>query len=617
MPLVAVDQVQNIVSATILSSPRSNESGMGEGQHIQSTGQGNCTDLIFSISSPSDLEELILYADGPCKDAPLSKGVVHIQFLPCTCSIGFQHNVEERTRCICECDSRLAQHITDCNPQEQTLTRKKNFWLTNLSAFSNSYLFFPNCLLNYCHPPSANIKINLNLLNGADAQCANGRSGILCGVCKPGLSLSLGSSRCIPCPSYWGGTLVVILLAALLAGITLVFFILFLNLTVAGGTTNGIIFYAHIANANNSIFLPFSKPNFITIFLAWLNLELGFDICLFQSMDTFWKTLLHLSYPVYLFGLVAAVIVISERSTKFARFIGKKNPVATLATVVLLSYSKLLHLTIASFSFAVLNYPDGSRKLTWLYDASVPYIRGKHAFLFLAALFILIAGSTFTAVLFFWQWLLKHQNRKLLKWVQNQRLYMFLEPYHAPYTFKHHYWTGLLLFIRALLYVISAANESNNPAINLLAIGMVMICLLVLKIFSQGNLYRKWPLDVLEMACYLNIAFFSVMQLFNLEGNKNQGITAYISGSITITLFLVVLMYHLFTEVFSVAKTWKLFQQKQEGQPEEVHVDLFATSIDRPLIEPTYSEVAGSTQEDQPYPKYETSSDRIMNSITT
>ena len=557
VPLVAVDQVQNVVSATILSSPISNESGMGEGQHIQSTGE-NCTDLIFSIFSPSDHEKLQVYADGPCKDAPLSQGVIHIQFLPCTCSIGFQHNIEERTRCACECDSKLSEYITDCNPQDQTLTRTKKFWLTNVSAVSNSYLIFPNCPLNYCHPPTSSVKINLNIPNGADSQCANGRSGILCGTCKPDLSLSLGSSRCIPCPTHWRGTLVVILLAALLAGIALVFFLLFLNLTVAAGTINGIIFYAHIANANSSTFLPFSKPNFITVFLAWLNLELGFDICLFQGMDTFWKTLLHLSYPIYLFGLVTAIIAISERSIKFARFIGKKNPVATLATVILLSYSKLLHLTIASLSFAILNYPDSS-KLTWLHDASVPYIQGKHAILFLVALLILIAGSTYTAVLFFWQWLLKQQNRKPLKWIQNQHLYMFLEPYHAPYTFKHRYWTGLLLFIRALLYIISAANVSNDPAVNLLAIGIVMICLLVLKSYSRGNLYRKWALDILEMACYLNIALFSLTELFILEGNRNQEIAAYISGSFTIALFLLVLIYHLFTEIISMEKFRKFF----------------------------------------------------------
>ena len=145
---------------------------------LNCTFQDNCTDLIFSISSSNDHKELLVYADGPCKYAPLSQRIIQITFLPCTCSIGFQHNEGERTRCVCECDSNLSEYITDCNPQDQTLTRMKIFWLTNVNAFSNCYLIFPNCPLNYCQPPSANIKINLNIQNGADVQCANGRCGI-------------------------------------------------------------------------------------------------------------------------------------------------------------------------------------------------------------------------------------------------------------------------------------------------------------------------------------------------------------------------------------------------------------------------------------------------------
>ena len=64
---------------------------------------------------------------------------------------------------------------------------------------------------------------------------------------------------------------------------------------------------------------------------------------------------------------------------------------------------------------------------------------------------------------------------------------MFLEPYHAPYTFKHRYWTGLLLLIHAMLYIISAAKVSCDPAVNLLAIGIAMIGLLLLKGYSQGS----------------------------------------------------------------------------------------------------------------------------------
>ena len=98
------------------------------------------------------------------------------------------------------------------------------------------------------------MEVILNLPNGSDAQCAHGRSGLLCETCQSGLSLSIGKSHCIPCPSHWPANLVAIVIAALLAGILLVVFILVLNLTVAVGTLSAIIFYANVLAIQNSTF---------------------------------------------------------------------------------------------------------------------------------------------------------------------------------------------------------------------------------------------------------------------------------------------------------------------------------------------------------------------------
>ena len=83
-------------------------------------------------------------------------------------------------------------------------------------------------------------------------------------------------------------------MAAFLAGIGLVAFLLLLNMTVAVGTLNALIFYANIIAANSSIFLPFSEPTFITVFISWLNLELGIDTCYFQGLDTYTLSLIHI-----------------------------------------------------------------------------------------------------------------------------------------------------------------------------------------------------------------------------------------------------------------------------------------------------------------------------------
>ena len=243
-----------------------------------------------------------------------------------------------------------------------------------------------------------------------------------------------------------------------------------LNLTVTVGTLNGLIFYANIIGASSSTFYLRSSKKFLIIFTSWLNLDVGFDICFFDGMDTYWKTWLQLAFPSYITSLVVMVIIVSEHSMKFSRLISKKNPVATLATVVLLSYTMFLRTVSATLSFATLNYPDGSHKRVWLSDASVEYLSGKHIVLFIAAILILILSIAYTSLLFFWQWLLHHQNKSVFKWVMSQRLCHFIEPYHAPYEFKHRYWTGLLLFARVALYLVFALNVSGDPGVNLLAI---------------------------------------------------------------------------------------------------------------------------------------------------
>ena len=95
------------------------------------------------------------------------------------------------------------------------------------------------------------------------------------------------------------------------------------------------------------------------------------------------------------------VIVVCGKSSRFARLVGKKDPVATLATLVLLSYAKFLYIIIASFSNTVLQYPtsDGAKPTTvWLPNANVKYLRGKHIVLFIMSLLILIAGIVYTSL---------------------------------------------------------------------------------------------------------------------------------------------------------------------------------------------------------------------------
>ena len=64
---------------------------------------------------------------------------------------------------------------------------------------------------------------------------------------------------------------------------------------------------------------PFSTPNLVTVFISWMNMEVGFDTCFFERMDTYWKTWLQLAFPILcVILLVIIVITISEHSTRLS-----------------------------------------------------------------------------------------------------------------------------------------------------------------------------------------------------------------------------------------------------------------------------------------------------------
>ena len=389
-------------------------------------------------------------------------------------------------------------------------------------------------------------------------------------VCGQGLSPSLGSYRCIHCSKYWRRHLIGILIAALIAGVVLVIFILSLNMTVAVGTLNGILFYAHVVATNPDIYLfpfNFKSPDFVTVFISWLNLDIGFDTCFFEaSVSTSFSSvlqmylyiaLIQLAFPTYVIIVVIVVIVASECSSRFARIVSKGNPVAVLATMILLSYAKFIGL-IPSFSLAFLLVPAyGSRNFdvtrldsennmhgvfedTEYMELSV-FLSTVLIVLYVLVIFLCVI---YTALVFSWQWLLRYQNMAIFKWVRYQKLQYFLEPYHAPYTADYRYWTGLLLFARIVLYLIYSVNFSLDPRVNLMAVIFVAGGLLLLKGVTAKRVYNFWLLDVMETVIYFNLVAFSALTWYNLDFGGNQIVVAYTSVTIVFLLLVGVVVFH-------------------------------------------------------------------------
>ena len=563
--LVAVDQVNHTLESDVTAYLSSND-GVFREEQIQQRVSPNCSLLIYNVMTPHDSEELILSPVGPCGDAYPSQKRVELVFENCTCPTGFQPINETdsraKTNCICECHSNLTKDdyvaIETCNSTKETFQRRRNSWISNTTIPGSQEQFLlihPQCPYDYCRSENEQFDIKLNSPSGYNVQCAFNRNGTLCGQCLQNFSLSLGSSKCIKCENinyHWLGALVGITLFYIAFGIGLVCTSLLLNLTVAIGTINGILFYANIISGNKSLFFDeLSTTSFPSLFTAWLNLDIGFDVCFHKDLDTYSKTWIELMFPFYLIVVVVMVIVISKYSQRFANLIGKRNPVATLATLILIVYTNFLSTVITIFSATTLRYPDGDR-LLWKPDATICYLEfPKHAILFIVGLVTLLLGVAYTIFLFLWPLLVRLPNWRFVGWLRNPKISSFIETYHAPYTARYRYWTGLLLFVRVIVYLATALNTSGDFQIPLLVTALLVGGLLML---ATLKVYKKKPVSALEIVSLANILAFTLITWYFVGARPSNThlhkSVAHISVSITFLQVLIIILYHMYTFTF-------------------------------------------------------------------
>ena len=179
--------------------------------------------------------------------------------------------------------------------------------------------------------------------------------------------------------------------------------IFILQLTVSVGTLHGLLFCANIIQANYQAFFPTvtTKTKFFTIFISWLNLDLGIETCFYDGMDIYAYSWFQLLFPFYLLLLVGGIILASRYSRSITQRLWQ-NPVAVLATLLLMSFSKLLEASIVPLSWThLIHYTRGTpsnetQNVVWLYDASMQFFKEpKHTFLGLFAAYHLSWYSSY------------------------------------------------------------------------------------------------------------------------------------------------------------------------------------------------------------------------------
>ena len=489
-----------------------------------------CTTLSYAVTSTNPVQILSLYPRASLclnTDIPLPIALFFIQ----PCPYGFQTD-DSTGACVCE-ERLMSIGDISCNITQRTFQHRGEHWIGFDNSSKGLIIHDGSCPFDYC---ITNQEVSFTL-NNTQKECSFSRSGLLCGECQDGLSILLGgTSRCEFCSNAY----ISLLIPFAIAGVALVVLLFVCELNVVAGTLSGLVFYVNVVQINRAIF--FKSNNVLTIFIAWLNLDLGIETCFYNGMDTYGKTWLQFLFPFYIWAIVGLIILLSSYSKRVTKVLGS-HPIAVLATLFLLSYVKILRVFISVVSFTTLDYPNRTA-IVWQSDANVEYLQGKHIPLFLAAVLIfLLLFIPYTVLLLFGQWIQTKAHWRFMGWAKSQRLKAFLDVYHAPYKDKHRYWPGLLLLFRIALAIANATAAESLPLVTYAVI--VTVLLVQLWGWTTRGVYKKWPLDTLEAVFFVNLGLlmFATYHIECSGGNQTAAIST--SVSFTLLVFVGILLYHI------------------------------------------------------------------------
>ena len=483
-------------------------------------------------SEQSDDGNILYYIDNESRYDPL---FINITLLPCPPGFTLVGDPPG-----CDCHPVLSLNGINCVLKDMNAFHTWNTSKWVAAVGSNRVSFSTYCPFDYCKHG----RKYLDLKNNQDGQCAFNHAGRLCGRCKESYSLAIGSSHCIHCPNNNNLALLVFFAAV---GVLLVFIISALNLTVTQGTINGLIFYANIVWAYQSIIFPPEFENKLIvhkIFIAWLNLDFGIETCFISDMNAYLRTWLQFVFPFYTAGLFLLGL---RYSSKLSKLIGNRS-VPTLATVLFLSQSKLLRTIIACIQLVTLITVNEtqSKTIVWALDGNLSYGHYPHIFLLIAATVCLILlWVPYTLFLFSMQWLRTVDHYGPLKYVARYK--PVYDAYFAPLNDKHHYWFGVLLLVQGVLLLSFSLSSSTFPALNillLLAFSILLLCYL-----NHMQTYKKVLLLLLESSFLVNLIVLAVGTLY--LGNDGNRRMVLLSVSITAA----------FVEFCGIV-TWNLIPQK-------------------------------------------------------
>ena len=491
----------------------------------------------------------------------------------------------------CVCDKSLQANGYTCDINDgPSFSGQEGYW-TGFGSMGYRdisharILFGHHCPPRYCNESRAHI---LRPNDDLTLSCVNDRTGVLCGTCKYNYSIVFGSDTCHDdCSNLYLLTLPVYALV----GVLLVVVLFALRLTVASGTFNGIIFYANLLGLVMDRLtegMNHRYVNAVHIIVSFLNLNLGFPLCLYKRMDMAAKVGFQFVFPTYLWSIILALVVISRFSVWVSNLISSSS-VQVLTTLFYLSFTKLLRTVIMIVSHSSIHSvtcDDTNVSHVWFYDGDSYYGLGPHAILLAIALI-------YTVVFLLPYCLLVTFSSFFVRFRLVNKFKPFIDAYGGPFKDKWRFWFGFRLWIIVLLFGLDGALEGTDSHKMFVVQSVVIIAFILLQVFVRP--FKNRLIGLLDAFFMVNYWLLIDMYMYSIFF-KFEYLPVYISlTGLAIFVMTLVLLLHVcalkFPEKISIFRRHDErsgYESININDRQDSDVDLFRAAEERVPVVDTY-----------------------------
>ena len=472
-------------------------------------------DVTFlTIDSDSDIVNntnvtLSLYSVSSNEHRQLT-ATLSMELSSCHSGYVFDSNVQQ---CVCY---EQSQDIVQC--QRDYAEIKYGYWFGVISLSKRTVSL---CPIYYC-------KYNTHALTSSgyyklpeelNDQCSSHRTGVACGECKSGYTLTYDSPSCIKTDNCSiGMTFLVIALTVLYWIIVVALVFGLMQHRVSLGYAYGLIYYYSIIDhiLGNNLFISAGVFQLVTILSSFAKLTPQFlgNICFIQGLSGIDQLFIHYFHAISVSLLIVAIVIAARYSFKIASVISR-SIIRVICLLILLSYT-----SFSSTSLQLLRpiYFDDVNDAYVYSSPSIKYFTGRHILYGIIALLCELFIVIGLPLLLLLEPFLNHKINFI-------KIKPLLDQYQQCYKNQYHWFAAYYLTCRQVIIAIIYISNFSNALYYLQT-----ACIVIVSIHIWIRPYEIETLNVLD-----GIILLTIVLVINLNSYIFSRTTA-----ITIVVIMVI-----------------------------------------------------------------------------